>query len=499
MLDDSPLQERSDARTQAPLFDTLKRCAQRTHAAFYAPGHKRGQGTPQASIKWLGQALFQADLPELPELDDLAAPSGVIREAQELAAQAFGGDRSWFLINGSTAGIVASILATCNPGDKIILPRNVHKSAISGLILSGAMPIFMPPAYDRTWDMALGLSPKVIEAALESHPDTKAVMLVSPTYHGVCSDIAQISRIAHSRGIPVLVDEAHGPHFGFHPDLPASALQSGADLAVQSTHKVLAAMTQASMMHLKGNRIDEHRLHRALQMVQTTSPSYLLLASLDAARRQMATQGRALMAQTLQLARDARTRIGKIPRLSVWEMPSPEIEGCLAIDPTRVTVNVTGLGISGYEADEILHEQLAVTAELALRAHLTFIISLGNTAADIDRLVAALTSLSEQFTHSRTPILPPNPFPITDYPLPAIHFSPRDAFFSPVETIPVSESMGRASAELICPYPPGIPVLMPGEEITREAIDLLQEIRLLGGHLSGCTDTQFQTIQVVRT
>jgi arginine decarboxylase len=495
MLDDSLTQRQYDC-TQAPLFDTLKMCADRTHAAFYAPGHKRGQGIPQELIDWLGRSIFQADLPELPELDDLAAPSGAIRKAQELAASAFGADRSWFLVNGSTAGIIAAILATCNPGDKIILPRNVHKSVISGLILSGAIPVFVRPAYDQFWDMVLGLSPTSVEAALESHPDTKAVMLVSPTYHGVGSNLAQIARIAHKRGIPLLVDEAHGPHFGFHPDLPPSALQSGADLAVQSTHKVLAAMTQASIMHVKSDRINVDRLHRSLQMLQTTSPSYVLLASLDAARRQIATQGETLMAQTLDLARNARTRIAQIPGLSVWEMPTQEIEGCFALDATRVTVKVTELGISGYEADEMLHEQLRVTAELALPAHLTFMISLGNTLADIDRLVEGLTALSDRFLQSHTQVS--NPLPITHYPLPIAHLSPREAFFAPVETVPVTGSIGRVSAELICPYPPGIPILMPGEEITQDSIDDLQKIRRLGGHLSGCTDSEFRTIQVVR-
>lgn len=494
---DSSIPTRDD-RTGAPLFDTLKSCARRSHAAFYAPGHKRGQGIPQEFIEWLGRSIFAADLPELPELDDLAAPSGVIRDAQALAAQTFGADRSWFLINGSTAGIIASILATCNPGDKIVLPRNVHKSAISGLILSGTLPIFVRPAGDRSWDMALGISPAAVAATLDAHPDAKAVMLVSPTYHGICSDIAQIAKIAHSRGIPLLVDEAHGPHFGFHPDLPTSAIQSGADLAVQSTHKVLGAMTQASMMHLKSDLINDDRMHRSLQMVQTTSPSYLLLASLDAARLQMATQGEALMAQTLRLAGNARTRIAQIPGLSVWEMPTQKNEGCFALDATRVTVKVTGLGISGYDADEILHEQLGVTAELALPAHLTFIISLGNTAVDIDRLVEGLTALSDRFFHCAIEASNPNLFSTTEGALPPIRLSPREAFFAPVETIPVAQSIDRVSAELICPYPPGIPVLMPGEEITQTAIDGLQEILLLGGHLSGCADSQFRTIQVVR-
>lgn len=481
---------------RSPLLETLKQCADRSHVPFYAPGHKRGAGIPGELADWWGRSIFGADLPELPELDDLAAPSGVIREAQDLAAETFGADRTWFLINGSTAGIIAAIVATCNPGDKIIVPRNVHKSAISGLILSGAMPVFVPLEYDRPWDMALGLSPSAVAAALAAHPDAKAVMLVSPTYHGVCSDLDGIARIAHSRGIPVLVDEAHGPHFGFHPHLPPSALRSGADLAVQSTHKVLGAMTQASMMHLRGDRIAGDRLHRALQLVQTTSPSYLLLASLDAARRQMATQGEGLMQQTLQLAREARTRIAAIPGLSVWEMPTEDTAGCFALDPTRMTVKVTGLGISGYDADEILHEELGVTAELALPAHLTFILSLGNTATDIDRLVDGLTVLSDRYFPSATTA--PHPFPITHDPLPPTRLSPRDAFFAPTETVPIAESIDRTSAELICPYPPGIPILMPGEEITPGAIDRLCAILHSGGHLSGCSDPQLETIQVIR-
>ncbi len=231
-------------------------------------------------------------MPELPELDNLFAPEGVILQAQQLSAEAFGADRTWFLANGSTSGVVAAILATCGPGDKIVLPRNVHQSAVSGLVLSGAIPIFITPEYDPTFDIAHSITPTAVSEALARHPDAKAVMMVYPTYYGVCGDIAAIAHIAHQHNIPLLVDEAHGPHFTFHPDLPISALAAGADLTVQSTHKVLSALTQAAMLHTQGMRVDNDRLSKALQLVQSTSPSYLLLASLDVARYQMATQGK---------------------------------------------------------------------------------------------------------------------------------------------------------------------------------------------------------------
>ncbi|HEY9653419.1 MAG TPA: aminotransferase class I/II-fold pyridoxal phosphate-dependent enzyme, partial [Coleofasciculaceae cyanobacterium] len=381
-------------QTKAPLLETLQACAQRkNHAPFYAPGHKRGQGIPQPLSDLLGMSVFRADLPELPDLDNLFAPEGVIQEAQELAAAAFGAEKTWFLVNGSTSGVIASILATCGTGDKIILPRNIHQSAIAGLVLSGAIPVFINPEYDPTTDLAYSITPTAVAAALQHHPDAKAVMMVYPTYEGVCGDVKAIAHLAHQHHIPLLVDEAHGAHFAFHPDLPPSALSLGADLAVQSTHKVLGAMTQASMLHIQGNRVDAQRLSKALQLLQSTSPSYLLLASLDAARQQMALYGEQLMSRTLQLADEARTKINQITGLSILEpIKSP---GCFACDRTRLTVRVSGLGLSGFEADEIFHQQLGVTAELPTLQYLTFIISLGNTETDIQQLVQAFTKIAQ--------------------------------------------------------------------------------------------------------
>ena len=316
-----PPETSANSQARMPILETLQALARQPDAAFYAPGHKRGQGIYQPLADFLGSSVFRADLPELPQLDNLLAPEGVIEEAQALAAETFGASRTWFLVNGSTCGIIAAILATCAAGDKIVLPRNSHQSAIAGLILSGAIPVFIYPEYDPKLDLTYSVTPEAVEAALKQHADAKAVMVVYPTYEGVCSDLAAIAQVTHQFNMPLLVDEAHGAHFAFHPHLPPSALATGADLTVQSTHKVLGAMTQASMLHIQGNRVDPQRITKALSLVQSTSPSYLLLASLDAARQQMALQGRELMTQTLQLAESARGGIAQIPGLSVLEPP----------------------------------------------------------------------------------------------------------------------------------------------------------------------------------
>ena len=384
----------SQGRT--PLVDSLRALAHQPDAAFYAPGHKRGQGISPLLADLLGKSVFQADLPELPELDNLFAPEGAIEEAQQLAAEAFGAKKTWFLVNGSTCGVIAAILGTCGSGDKIILPRNIHQSAIAGLVLSGAIPIFINPAYDPEVDLVYSITPEAVESALKQHPDAKAVMMLYPTYQGICGNIEAIAQLVHQHSIPLLVDEAHGAHFTFHPDLPPSALSAGADLVVQSTHKVLGAMTQASMLHIQGLRIDPQRISKALQLLQSTSPSYLFLASLDAARQQMALHGKKLMTRTLQLAEEARIRLSQISGLSVLEPFSQATPGFMTLDRTRLTVNITQLGLSGFEADEILHQQLGVTAELPMLQHLTFIITIGNTAADIEKLVQAFTALAVQ-------------------------------------------------------------------------------------------------------
>ncbi len=483
-----------------PLLNALRKSAQKPHSAFYAPGHKQGKGISPELLELLGKSVFAADLPELPELDNLFAPEGVIEKAQELAADTFGAAKTWFLVNGSTCGIMAGILAVCGEGDKIILPRNIHQSAIAGLVLSGAIPIFINPEYDRNEGLAYNVTPDALQQTLKEHPDTKAVMMLHPTYQGICSDLKAIADLTHQYNIPLLVDEAHGAHFAFHDSLPPSAMSVGADLTVQSTHKTLSAMTQASMLHIQGDRICPQRISKALQLVQSTSPSYLLLASLDAARHQIETQGKKLMDKTIRLATEARNQIATIPNLSILQPHTKR--GCHHFDLTRLTINVSQLGITGFEADEILHEQLNVTCELPLLQHLTFIISLGNTPQDIQNLIQSLTKLPHYPVQARHALSLASPY----YPLQTKHalspaspyYSPRQAYFASTETTPINEASDRLCGELICPYPPGIPLLMPGEVITAKAIEYLQQVVAAGGTITGCNDPTLQTIQILK-
>ena len=477
---------------QAPLWQALCSSAQRTQSAFYTPGHKRGRGLPAGILQQMGVPVGLMDLPELPELDNLFAPLSVIQEAQALASALFGAEQTWFLTNGSTCGILAALLATCGPGDQIIMPRNVHTSVISGLILSGAIPIFVDPTVDPNLDLCHCLAPKEVQQALDAFPDAKAIFVVYPTYEGICGDLSAIALLAHSYSIPLLVDEAHGPHFSFHPQLPQSALSAGADLTVQSTHKMLGALTQTAMLHVQGDLIDRQRLSQALQLVQSTSPNYILLASLDAARQQMALHGSALMEQVLALAARAQFDLQTLAGYPTWDHMG-QSPGFMALDQTRITVPSSLFGVQGYDLDQILIETYGVTAELVTPSHLTFLISLGNTLADIDQLSLALRCLAQPSTQAnrRKSLVA-----VSKISMPAL--SPRDAYANPSETIPFQDAVGRISAEIICSYPPGIPVLLPGERIHPRDLAHLSRTQACGGIITGCSDPSFKTLKVVR-
>jgi arginine decarboxylase len=485
-------------QSRCPILESLLTRADSEHTPFYTPGHRQGRGSSTAIINALGSAALRADLSEIPGLDNLFAPEDSILQAQELAADAFGAERTWFLVNGSTVGVMAAILATCDPGDQIILPRNVHQSAIAGLILAGAMPIWVQPAFDPQTGLVYSLTPESVHQALAHSPQAKAVFLVYPTYEGVCADIREIAQVAHQHQIPLLVDEAHGGHFGFHLDLPISALAAGADLSVQSTHKVLSALTQAAMLHLQGDRLCPQRLHQGLRLLQSSSPSYLLLASLDAARQQMALHGEALLTETLTLAHQARSDLQGLPPL--WVLGPTSQPGFADLDLTRLTVRVSPLGLTGFEADQILEQEWGIIAEMPSLDYLTFIISLGNTAADIQRLMTGLKTLTKNHQTQIPPalILPP-PLPYsgqTQISVPEL--SPRAAYFAPTETVAIARAVDRISAEMVCPYPPGIPVLCPGERITAPALATLNQIFSQGGLLTGWSDPSWQTLKVIK-
>ncbi len=472
------------SQVDAPLVQALLDCARCQRAAFYTPGHKGGQGISPLHQTVFGRDIFQVDLPELPELDDLFAPEAVILAAQTLAAEAFGADQTWFLVNGSTGGIEAALLATCGPGDQVIVPRNAHQSVLSGLILSGAIPVWVAPSYDPEWQLSLGVTTDTIASTLRHHPDVKAVVVVSPTYEGVCSDIAALAAVIHSYGIPLIVDAAHGPHFAFHSGLPVSALSAGADVVIHSAHKVLAAFTQAALLHVQGERCDRNRLSQALRLTQSSSPSYLLLGSLDAARHQMANEGQALMEYTLDLANLARCQ------LSDSHLPVLDVSGSGSFqqDLTRLTVDVSAAETTGFVADAWLHER-GVTAELPTLHQLTFIVSLGNVRQDIDRLVQGLRRLPATGARKKKRL---------SFEIPPAGVSPREAFFAAAETCTIEDAMGRFSADTVCIYPPGIPHLMPGERITDDVLKTLKMAQAAGAHLSGLVDPTLRKLRVLQ-
>ncbi|KAG6550603.1 hypothetical protein Mapa_007856 [Marchantia paleacea] len=504
------------ADSEIPLLEALAKCAAQDAASFHFPGHRRGRGAPSRMLETVGNCAFAHDLPELPELDNLFSPEGVIAEAQAKAAALFGADATFFLVNGSTCGIQASVLATCQPGDSLVLPRNCHLSATSAMVLSGALPKYVVPIYDRQWGIAHGVSPLSIQTAITEvraqGGRVGAVLVVSPTYFGVCSSINAIAKVCHDNGVPLIVDEAHGAHFQFHEDLPESALEQGADIAVQSTHKVLGSLTQSSMLHVRGGRVSQDVLGRCLQLVQSTSPSYLLLSSLDAARAQMSEGGESRkrggsdsrLERAIEYARNARERLKAIPSLFVMDEDTVDSSEALpGLDPLRITLGLWTLSIDGYEVDDILRLEFGVIAELPALQTITFAVSLGSCERDIDRLVEAFVALSSRYTNSGSDgaTMPPRHqdqlFHNSSLPLPSARgLSPRNAFFSKTVKVDVADSVGKICAELVCPYPPGIPVIRPGEIISEDALSYLRRIVKNGGSITGSSDPTLSTIQI---
>ncbi|PON41126.1 Ornithine/lysine/arginine decarboxylase [Parasponia andersonii] len=479
-----------------PLVSALKTSAQQNAATFHFPGHNRGRLAPSSLTNIIGLKPFMHDLPELPELDNLFSPLGPILDAQQQAANLFGALETWFLVGGTTCGIQAAIMATCSPGDYLILPRNSHLSAISAMVLSGAIPKYIIPEYDAEWDIAGGVIPSQVEKAIQELETEgrkpAAVFVTSPTYHGICSNLSKIAQLCHSRGIPVIVDEAHGAHLGFHPHMPKSALQQGADLAVQSTHKVLCSLTQSSMLHMSGNLVDRERVSRCLQTLQSTSPSYLLLASLDAARHQLSENPEAIFDKVLQMTLEAKNAIRGLP--GICALDSLIFSKSPAIDPLRLTIGFGQLGLSGYEADEVLYEDHEIICELVGTRSITFALNIGTCREHVERLVSGLRHIVSSATERVVGKADHGvSAPFADFTTSLI---PRDAFFKSKRKVSIENCLGEVCGELICPYPPGIPVMIPGETITQSALDYLVDVRSKGAVISGASDPQLSSIVV---
>jgi arginine/lysine/ornithine decarboxylase len=491
-------------QSKTPYFQALLDYVDAGVIPFHTPGHKQGIGMDLAFREFVGDNLCAIDLTPMPGIDDLLQPTESLLEAQQLAAEAYGADRSYFLINGSTSGNQAMMMAAVNPGDKIAVPRNSHKSMLGGLVMSGAEPVYMQPVVDEGLHMDHCVTPETVAETLREHPDVKAVYLVTPTYYGVAADVKAIVKIARAAGKLVLVDEAWGPHFHFHPALPLSATAAKADLVVNSTHKMLSAFSQCAMLHQIGPRVHVDRLEGVLKMFLSTSPNLPMIASLDVARKQMAVDGVELLTRTIDLAQETRKKLNAIPGVYCFGDELKGRPGVFDLDPTKVTITVKDLGYTGYEASAILRRRYNVQVELADLFNVVALFTIGTSQEAADRLVQGVAEMARE----DRPVDIFSPSGILErrlktgsYKLPKIppmRMLPRDAFLAQTEAVRFKQSKGRICAETISPYPPGIPVISPGEEVTDEIIDYLSLEIKAGVRMQGPYDRELKRIRVVK-
>ncbi|MGI8314031.1 aminotransferase class I/II-fold pyridoxal phosphate-dependent enzyme [Halobacillus mangrovi] len=481
-------------QNETPLFTGVKEHAAKKPIQFHIPGHKSGKGMDEEYRDFIGENALSIDLINIEPLDDLHHPHGMIQQAQELAAEAFGADYTFFSVQGTSGAIMTMIMSVCHPGDKIIVPRNVHKSITTAIIFSGAKPVFIHPELDDRLGISHGITPEAVGRACEANPDAKGVLVINPTYFGITADLRKIVEIAHSFEIPVLVDEAHGVHIHFHERLPLSAMQAGADLAATSVHKLGGSLTQSSVLNLREGLVSHERVQTILSMLTTTSTSYILLASLDAARRHLAIHGRSLLDKCLSLADDARGRLNEIPAIYC---PGEDILGSEATfdyDPTKLIISVKNLGVTGYDVEVWLRENYNIEVELSDLYNLLCIVTPGDSEEDLGQLIRALSELSERCSpsHEMKEVAVKVPQ------IPVLSLTPRDAFYASTEVVPLKSSIGRISAEFVMVYPPGIPIFIPGEIITEENIQYIQENIEAGLPVQGPEDDTLETIHVIQ-
>ncbi|WP_315275515.1 aminotransferase class I/II-fold pyridoxal phosphate-dependent enzyme [Selenomonas sputigena] len=497
-----------ERQRRAPLAAAMCAYGEAGVLAFHTPGHKQGLGAHALLRELVTEAGLREEVSLMEELDDLHEPTGCIEEAQDLAAALYGADAAFFAVNGTTGAIHAMLVAALSPGDAVLVPRNVHRSVFGGLVLADARPVYIEPIVDEALGIAHGLSTEAVREACRLHPEAKALLLVSPTYYGVASDVRAIAEIVHAAGMALLVDEAHGAHLAFSDDLPESAIAAGADLVAQSTHKLLGAMTQASLLLLREGRIEKERVQRAMSLLTSTSPNYLLLASLDIARLQMAEAGAAHLARAVGIARKLRREVNAMPGLFSFGEEHMGGAGAFALDPLKLTVTVTGLGLTGAEAAHILRHEHKIEAELFDAQNVLFLLTYADTEESAGRLLAALRSLAQRRTAQvaspaaaavasavpdgrkaqavvRLPAAPPVSIP------------PREAFYRRSVPCRLREAAGRIAAETIAFYPPGIPVICTGEAFTAEVCRYIEAMAAAGLKVTGAADASLRTLRVI--
>jgi arginine decarboxylase len=477
-----------------PYVDALLEYSARETGRFQVPGHKGGLAADPAMVELVGMTGLINDVPSVTEGVDIGPEPTPFQQAQLLAADAWGARRTWFLINGASQGNHATSMALGHMGNEVVVQRNVHSSIIDGLVLNGMRPSFVSPELDPELGIAHGLTPESLAAALDATPNAVAALVVSPTYFGACADVAALADVAHSRGLPLICDEAWGAHLHFHPDLPPDALASGADLVTSSTHKIVGSLTQAAMLHLgNSDRIDPAIVDRCVSLVETTSPSGLLTGSLDAARRMAAVHGEELLTETLAAIARTREQILQIPGLGILDESMVGRAGIAGWDPLRLSVDVRGTGSTGYRLAKKLFYSHGIDLELYSENVVVGIFGMGEPAETGERLVAALRAAVGELEAEPGPpqekLAPPPPWG-------ELVMTPREAYLGPQEVVPFEDAVGRIAAEGLAAYPPGIPNVLPGERLTAETLAYIRESIAHGGYVRGGSDRELKTLRV---
>ncbi|MCD8094614.1 MAG: aminotransferase class I/II-fold pyridoxal phosphate-dependent enzyme [Ruminococcus sp.] len=473
----------------APLYDALKGYLKNRVVRFDVPGHKGGRGNKELR-DFLGEQCMRIDVNSMKPLDNLCHPVSVIKEAQQLAAQAMGADNAFFIVNGNTSAVQTMIFTACKSGDKIIMPRNVHRSAINALVVCGAIPIYVNPGTNKRLGIALGMSADDVERAIRENPDAKAVLVNNPTYYGVCSDIKRIVKIAHEHNMLVLADEAHGTHFYFGENLPISAMAAGADMAALSVHKTGGSLTQSAILLCKDS-VSAGYVHQIINLTQTTSSSYLLMVSLDLARRNLFLNGKAMFEKTQKYCEYAREEINKIGGYYAYGDELVNGDDFYAFDSTKLSIYTRDTGLAGVEVYDILRDEYDIQIEFGDIGNILAIVSSGDRELEIERFLSALYEIKRHYSKD-----PAGMFD-HEYINPKVELAPQQAFYSESEAVSIERSCGRISTEFVMCYPPGIPILAPGERISSEILAYIRYCKEKGCFMTGTEDMDLKYINVV--
>lgn len=477
------------SQQNAPIYEALLRHKANRVVRFDVPGHKGGRGN-QELTDFLGENCMKVDVNSMKPLDNLSHPVSVIRDAEMLAAEAFGAKSAFFIVNGTTAAVQAMIMSVCKAGDKIIMPRNVHKSAINALVICGALPVYIDPGVDKELGIPLGMSVSDIKKSIEQNPDAKAILVNNPTYYGICSNLKEIVSLAHQHHMLALVDEAHGTHFYFGENLPISAMAAGADMSAISMHKTGGSLTQSSMLVCSGT-VNPGYVRQIINLTQTTSASYLLLSSLDIARKNLSLNGKEMFRKTVGFADYARREINNLGGYYAFSKEIVNGDTVYDFDTTKLSVHTREIGLAGIEVYDILRDEYGIQIEFGDLSNILAIVSAGDRALELERLISSLAEIKRLYEK------PPTGMFDHEYISPIVDMAPQEAFYSRKKAVPIKESLGKICGESVMCYPPGIPILSPGERITDEILAYIAYAKEKGCLLTGPQDLQIESIYVV--